>query len=252
MSVRARLRHGGAPAAAPGEPGRIELERSGRRVDVTVDGIPYSTFHPDRPWSGYAWDALAAAAVLCDQPAPSVLLLGAGAGTVLVLLRRILPGASLMAVELDPRMIELGRERGGLDASGAEIVVGDALAFLAGTRRTFDVILDDLFAPCASGLRRPVADEAAHLGVIARRLRPGGVAATNSTTDGDPPGLERAIAAAHREVFRHRVRLAPPRGYNAIHAGSAAPLRPARLREAAARLPAEDARGLSAVRPRRT
>ena len=71
-------RAGGARA------GRIDLARSGRRIDIVVDGIPYSTFHPERPWTGYAWDALAAASAFVRSETPSVLLLGAGAGTVLV------------------------------------------------------------------------------------------------------------------------------------------------------------------------
>ena len=230
---------------------RIGLERAGRRTDVVVDGIPYSTFHPDRPWSGYAWDAIAAAAAWVREPKPSVLLLGAGAGTVLVLLRRLLPHAELLAVELDPRMVELGRERGGIVESGAEIVVGDAVQHLAKMRRRFDLVLDDMFAPTSAGLGRPVADEEAHLRRIAARLRPGGVAATNVTTDGDPPGLERTVAAAYREVFGHRLRLSPRRGYNAIHAGSAAPLPSGRLKERADELGADDREGLLSVRVRK-
>jgi hypothetical protein len=128
--------------------------------------------------------------------------------------------------------------------------VGDALDVLAATRRRWDLILDDLYAPCAAGLRRPVGDETEHLRRIASRLAPGGVAATNATTDGDPPGLTQAVARAYAEVFRHRARLDPPKGYNSIHAGSAVPLPLARLREAAAALPADDARGLLRVRPR--
>lgn len=238
-------------AAGPSRGGRIDLARTGRRTDVVVDGIPYSTFHPDRPWSGYAWDAIAAAAAWLRRPEPSVLLLGAGAGTVLVLLRRLLPDASLLAVELDPRIIALGRERCELDACGAEILEGDAVEHLARTRRKFDLILDDMFAPTKSGLGRPVADEEAHLRRIASRLSPGGVAATNVTTDGDPPELERTVAAAYAAVFPHRLRLSPRRGYNAIYAGSMAPLPTGRLRERAEKADPVDRDGLLSVRARK-
>ena len=229
----------------------IGLQRAGRRTDVVVDGIPYSTFHPDRPWSGYAWDAIAASAAWVREPKPSVLLLGAGAGTVLVLLRRLLPDAELLAIELDPRMIALGRERGGVADSGAEVILGDAVEALGRMRRKFDLVLDDMFAPTAGGLGRPVADEAAHLRRIAARLRPGGVAATNVTTDGDPPLLERTVAAAYGDVFAHRLKLSPRRGWNAIFAGSAAPLPARRLKERADELGADDREGLLSVRVRK-
>lgn len=249
MSARTRA---GAGAIGPGGSGRsIELARSGRRTDIVVDGIPYSTHHPDRPWSGYAWDAIAASAAWIEAPRPDVLLLGAGAGTVLVLLRRLLPGASLVAIELDPRMIALGRERGGVAQADAEVLEGDALEFLARTRRKFDLILDDMFAPTAAGLGRPVADELAHLRRIASRLAKGGIAATNVTTDGDPPGLERTVAAAYRATFPHRLSLAPRRGYNLVHAGSASPLPPARLRERAEAADPVDREGLLSVRARK-
>ena len=39
--------------------------------------------------------------------------------------------ARISAVELDPRVIDLARERFDLDRVGAEIVIGDGLEFLA-------------------------------------------------------------------------------------------------------------------------
>jgi spermidine synthase len=244
------------PMSAPragsrrGASGELDVSRDGRRIDLLVDGISYSTWHPDQPWSGYVWDALAATVLLRAWTAPRVLLLGAGAGTVLLLVKRLRPDARLLAVERDARVLRVARERFGLGEIDAEIVEDDGLEFLARTRRRFDLVIDDMFSPGRKGLERPVADEAAHLARIAARLDTRGVAATNSTTDGDPPDLERALGEAHRGTFAHRVRLAPRLGWNVVLAGSDAPLDPKALREKAASLLPLDRAGLEAVRVR--
>jgi spermidine synthase len=235
-------------AAAARHDGRIEVERAGRRLDLVVDGIPYSTFHPDDPWSGYVWDPLAASILLVRAKRPKVLLLGCGAGTVLVLLRRVVPEAELLAVEIEPRVVALARERFGLDALGAELVVGDGLDFVRRTRRRFDLVIDDMFAPGKDGLARPVEDELAHLGTLARCLSPQGVAATNSTTDDDPPGLQKSLRDAYRATFAHRAVLTPRLGWNVVLVGSRARLDVPRLRARADVLPVVDRAGVRAVR----
>lgn len=231
--------------------GRIDVGRAGRRLDLLVDGISYSTYHPDRPWSGYVWDALAVAGLLPAAREPQVLLLGGGAATALLLLRRLRPDARLLAIELDERVAELARERFELDRIGVEMVVDDGLDFLARTRRRFDLVLDDMYAPSAAGLRRPVDDETAHLRRIASRLEPGGVAATNSTTDEDPPGLERSLREAYRAVFDHRALLRPRLGCNVVITGSRVALRTSHFRTGLDHLMADDRAGVAAVRVRR-
>ena len=241
-----------SPSSEPGPgAGRIDLSRAGRRVDLVVDGVPYSTFHPDKPWSGYVWDALAATGLLVEPREPSILLLGGGGGTVLLLLRRLLPDAVLTAVELDPRVIDLARERFDLDRVGAEIIIDDGLEFLAKTRRRFDLVLDDMYAPGPNGLRRPVPDERFHLARMVARLAPNGVAATNSTTDDDPPGLERRLRVAYRAVLSHVGELRPRLGYNVVIAGSQSPLRFDAYRARVAALGTVDAQGIGGVRTAR-
>ncbi|MEM7249096.1 MAG: fused MFS/spermidine synthase [Acidobacteriota bacterium] len=204
--------------------GRIRFAEDGEQLELLVDDIAYSSFHPDRPWSGYVWDALAASILLVRSERPKVLVLGAGGGTALRLMHRLRPEAQLTAIEIDPRMLKAARRRFGLDEVGAELIEGDGLEFLARSRRRFDLILDDMFGPSDDGLVRPVDDEEAHLRRIASRLREGGIAATNSTTDDDPPGLLDAVSGAHRTVFPHRVAIEPPLGLNVVIAGSATPL----------------------------
>jgi predicted membrane-bound spermidine synthase len=249
-SVAPREASGRQPARR-GDPGEPRLGRDGEHLELLVGGISYSSFHPERPWTGYVWDALAACVLLAPFAAPRVLLLGAGAGTVLQLMRRLRPRAELLAVELDARVIALARQRFRLDATRADVVQGDALAHLQRTRRRFHVLLDDMYGPAAGGLARPVADEEAHLRLLASRLLPDGVAATNVTTDDDPPGLLRCVRRAYAAVFPHRLEVRPPRGHNLVVVGSFAPLRPAAVRGGLAALPDHDREGVRRLALRR-
>lgn len=199
---------------------KIELGRDGEHWELLVDGVAYSSFHPERPWSGYVWDALAATVLLVPALAPKVLLLGCGGGTVLQLVKRLRPDSRLTAVELDPKVLRFARRRFALEDWGAEVVEGDGVEFLARSRRRYDLVVDDMYGPGPKGLVRPVADEEAHLGRVAARLAPGGVAVTNATSDDDPPGLELAVREAHHAVFAHRMVIDPPLGDNRVFAGS--------------------------------
>lgn len=224
------------------------MGQDGEHQELLVDGVAYSSFHPDRPWSGYVWDALAAALLLSAAPAPQVLLLGCGGGTVLQLAGRIRPEARITAVELDPRVLRFARRKFSLGDWGAEIVEGDGVEYLARSRRRFDLIMDDMYGPGPQGLVRPVADEEAHLRRLAARLSPTGIAVTNSTSDDDPPGLEQAVRAAYREVFPHRVAIHPRLGENVVLAGSRVRLEGARVRKPVGLEDPSDLEGLSGVR----
>ena len=227
---------------------RIELGQDGEHHELLVDGVSYSTFHPERPWSGYVWDALASALLLAPGPEPTVLLLGCGGGTVLQLASRIRPDARITAVELDPRVLRFARRRFGLGDWGAEIIEGDGVEYLARSRRRFDLVMDDMYGPGEQGLLRPVDDEEQHLRRIAARLSPSGIAVTNSTSDDDPPGLEQALRAAYRVVFSHRIAIHPRLGDNVVLAGSRRRLEGARVRKPAGIEDPCDLDGLAGVR----
>jgi spermidine synthase len=231
---------------------RIELGRDGEHLELLIDGISYSTWHHESPWSGYVWDAIGGAVLLRPGPAPKVLLLGCGAGTALAIIRRLKPEARLQAVEIEARVLELARREFSLDELGADIRLGDGLAFLAATRRRYDVIIDDMFGPGEDGLVRPVEDETAHLHRIRDRLAPGGLALTNSTSDDDPPGLEGAVRRAYLEVFPECCAVLPKLGSNVVLAGSDEPLLRDALRSPAARDSPADFDGLRSLRVRKT
>ena len=89
-----------------------------------------------------------------------------------------------------------------------------------------------MFGPGESGLVRPVEDERRQLRRVVSRLREGGIAATHSTADDDPPGLLRRLRDTYGEGFPHRLSLTPACGANVVLVGSSRPLDARLLRDA--------------------
>lgn len=86
--------------------------------------------------------------VLGTDPAPrSILLLGLGGGSVPTILRNergIM--APILAVELDPTMVELGKVHFGLGShTGLRVILGDATIQVHAMKERFDMVLVDLF-----------------------------------------------------------------------------------------------------------
>ncbi|MBL8858853.1 MAG: fused MFS/spermidine synthase [Planctomycetes bacterium] len=108
----------------------------------------------------------------------SVLVLGLGAGSVVHLLRRDCGvKAPITAVEIDPVIVELGRDYFGLSHwSNLEIVTADAVQWTTNSTRRFDLVVVDLFdeAEVPSACRT-----AEFLETLRERLTPGGMLAFN-------------------------------------------------------------------------
>lgn len=168
-------------------------------VSFEIAGATHAEWHPERLLTRQAWDALAAAALLHPSSrAPSLLMLGLGGGTGLRILRTLLPSARMTVVEIDPGMIALGRKYMGLDALDLEIVEADAFAFQNTTRRTFDVVIDDLYLSGETDAYRPAPMNDGGIGALRRLLAPGGILAVNLITG---PG-HRAVQSDARASLR--------------------------------------------------
>lgn len=75
-----------------------------------------------------------------------VLLLGLGAGNVPAILREVDPGIEVVAVEIDPEVVRLGRTYFGLqEGPGLRVEIADAIDWVAGCRERFDMVVVDLF-----------------------------------------------------------------------------------------------------------
>jgi spermidine synthase len=230
---------------------RVAVVSSGERVSMDVAGATFATWHPRYLMTGYSWDALAAGCLLRgDGPPATVLLLGVAGGTVARQLRTLVPDAAITGVEIDPEVLGLARRHMGLDDYRMEIVVGDAVSFLASTSRRFDAIVDDLFLSGPKDVVRPSLPPAERLELIRDRLAPGGVAVANLIVDAAGPLrterrlTRRAFVAAFATV---RV-IHPVHGLNEILVGGGRPATARALRRFAPRLEKHDQRYLVGMR----
>lgn len=93
------------------------------------------------------------------------LVLGMGAG--MVVNRLCDQGYSVDAVDIDDRLVTVGRTYFGLDTECARITIGDARHFVRTTAKQYDLIVVDVFrgesAPSHLLTREGIADIAAHL-----------------------------------------------------------------------------------------
>ncbi len=75
----------------------------------------------------------------------SILVLGVGGGSVVKVLRRQFPKSKITGIEIDKKMVELGRNYFYLDYYRCNINIIDAFTFINKTRQKFDLIIVDLF-----------------------------------------------------------------------------------------------------------
>ena len=195
----------------------------GRSRHLEVEGATYASYHPERRFWGYAWDALAASVL--HHPAAAhggkdlrVLLIGLGGGTALHALNVLVPQARLTTAEIDPVLVDITRDHFCLENTAADVVVGDGYAHVDASPGTYDVILDDAFLAHGDAARTQDVSRA----LIARLragLRPGGMVVCNVFSDaGSRAALTRA-REQFSQAFPVSFELAPPLGHNAILCG---------------------------------
>lgn len=122
--------------------------------------------------------------MLAHGAASDVLIVGGGdGGCAEEVLKHA--GVRVTLVEVDPDVIAFARQHladingGSLDDPRLDLVVGDGMAFVAGTERRFDVIMVDSTDPVGPGA---VLFSPAFYAACKRCLKPGGVLVTQAGT----------------------------------------------------------------------
>jgi SAM-dependent methyltransferase len=197
---------------------RVVMRRVGRRIDMEVEGATFATYHPHRYLTGFSWDAITAGTLLGKAP-KSILLLGLAGGTSARQLRRLLPGAKITAVEIDPALVGLARAHMDLDALELDIAIADADRYVGRTRERFDVVIDDLYRGDLEDVARVHALWGRRLERLQTLLRPGGRLVANFITDGEHDEQRVLAAMAFTEVFGEVSSVLPPNGLNEILVG---------------------------------
>ena len=181
---------------------RVEVWKSAEQVEFRVAGAIHAWWHARRFLTGLAWDNLAAACLLRPAgPPESVLMLGLAGGTTLRTLRHLLPDCRFTAVEIDPRIVVAARRHMALDASKVQVVIADAYEWLRKCRRTFDVVIDDVYLAGADDVYRPLAWQEEHVELLGGVMADGGLLAANLVTGDGHRHMQSRLRRLFRETF---------------------------------------------------
>jgi spermidine synthase len=171
------------------------------------DGVGiHSVYHPDTLLSQGIWDYFTLAPLFRPQagtgaPSPgNILLIGAAAGTVAGLYNEIYGPVPITGVELDPQILEVGREYFAADYPAYTAVAADGRRWLAqqpaGTK--FDFILVDAYRPPYIPFHLTTVE---FFTLLREHLADDGVVAINVGRTPTNFALVDALAATLRQVF---------------------------------------------------
>lgn len=185
---------------------RAVVVRRAGGLQLRVNGTLASFQRPGRDVTGPVWWLLAAPIVLLGPRArpPRVLLLGLGGGSVARALRSLDPTVEVVGVERDRDVLRLAHRHFGLGRLGIEVVVDDVFRYLREERRTFDLIVEDVFVGPLRTVHKPVGLLDVAYPLIGRRLRRRGFVVSN--TIHESPAVVRAMRAFGPRVVSLDVR----------------------------------------------
>jgi len=178
----------------------VQVVEVGRLRGLVLDqeDALHTAIDPRGGPTGRYWDDFAVGPLLARGRRGLVLGMGAGASVRAV--RSADPIADVDAVEIDPLVVRVARERFGIEPGPAlRVHVGDARRFLAATDESWDVVQADLFRGGPDIPSHLVTEE--FFALVRSHLRPGGVAMVNvfDVAPGHP--LLASVAATVSRAF---------------------------------------------------
>jgi len=219
----------------------IQVVRTGTRVDLLLDvnegEVIHSTYDPTRRLSGGEWDYFLVASFFGSDvqltSADRILLLGSAAGTTAREFTEVYGPLPIDGVELDPTILDLGREYFAMTLPNVRVFTADARVFLRGAPASYRVIGVDafrqLYAPFHLTTKEFFAEARDHLAT-------GGVVAVNVFRPGGDDRLVRALARTMAEVFPTVFIVDEPGSFNALVVGTDGPTTLARAQANLTRL----------------
>ena len=196
-------------------PSPLSVIRNGRAVRLRSCEGTFSYFHPQKHFTGFSWDALAASLLLGVGDPGAVLMLGLGGATVGRQCRRVWPQCRITGVEADGRVVRLARSHFQLDQLGIRVVVATGQDYLRRSRARFDAVLDDIW-PADPRQPKPVFSEPDWAQRIASHVKPGGIFAVNVYRTGMCPSERLTAVQRLGATFPRIVEVRPPFGSTTV------------------------------------
>jgi spermidine synthase len=208
----------------------VQRDDGERRLELNEGLAVHSIYQPGQWLTGNYWDEpLVLPFAARATPPRSIAILGSAAGTVARAYGHFHPATRVDAVEIDPRLTEVGKRLFDFHAPRLQTHAADARPWLRATKKRFDVIYVDAY-------RQPYIPfylaTKEFFKLAESRLNPGGMVMVNV---GHPEGsgrLEQVLSATMRSVFGQVIR-DPSEDVNTQLAAADVPLSAAALRTAA-------------------
>jgi predicted membrane-bound spermidine synthase len=182
----------------------VEHHDGERRLELNEGQAVHSVYMPGRWLTDNYWDEpLVLPFAARATPPRSIAILGSAAGTVARAYGHFFPATRIDAVEIDPKVTEVGRKLFDLRAPNLHTHGADARPWLRATQRRFDVIYVDAY-------RQPYIPfylaTKEFFRLAKQRLNPGGMVIVNVGHPEQSRRLEQVLTATMRSVFGHVVR----------------------------------------------
>lgn len=124
-----------------------QVRSAGSSLRLYTDGVLHTQFNSRRIITGSVWDLLWLPVFFRAEPSVKrVLLLGAGAGTVIRQIDRLFQPQQIIAVDNNAVHLQIAEKFFGVNSKIATLQLGEASNFIERYQGTkFDLIIDDLF-----------------------------------------------------------------------------------------------------------
>jgi spermidine synthase len=182
----------------------VEHHDGERRLELNEGQAVHSVYTPGQWLTNNYWDEpLVLPFAGRATPPRSIAILGSAAGTVARAYGHFYPATRIDAVEIDPKITEVGRELFDLRAPDLHTHAADARPWLRATQRRFDVVYVDAY-------RQPYIPfylaTKEFFRLAQQRLNPGGMVIVNVGHPEESQRLEQVLTATMRSVFGHVAR----------------------------------------------
>jgi predicted membrane-bound spermidine synthase len=163
----------------------------------------HSVYSPDRILVYGVWDYFLMAPYFNDPPytsdrVGSLLLIGSAAGTIPRQYTAVYGSIPIDGVEIDPRIIQVGRQWFNMNEPNLNVVAADGRYFLANTDRRYDVIGIDAYRPPYIPFHLTTVE---FFKQVREHLTDQGVVAINAGRSEDDYSLVNALASTMKSVF---------------------------------------------------